>query len=342
MINKTLLISLISIICLYSGIARAKNGEDTPINKGLIIEKLKMLDRGIEKTREPVANSNNKEIIQMFNRCCNTREMLSDLIKEERFNKATFDQITETQKQARDIMKLIDQEAFTMKKLKKVEKDLSEKAHLISSSNNKKANELFATASKNRLLAEEAIKDNKINLAAQYLNTSINLIQQAVSFANGREKIENAIEQLQYMLKKAEKNAQISKKEEIISLVNEARTLVKKAVRIMISGYHDEDYAKLAELIDIATKLINRALRSSGVDFAESIRLDMAQLFAILNETNKTITRSNNPNAKILMDKAMKMAQEAQKAIISKEWKSAEEYIKYSYKLTKTASATEF
>ncbi len=342
MINKTLLIILISIICLYSGIARAKNGEDIPINKGLIIEQLKVLDRGIEKTKDAIIASNNKEIIQSFNKCCNDREMLSEEIKEERFNKATLDQITQTQKEARDIRKLIEQETFVRKKLEEVEKDLSKKAHLISSSNNKKAKELFANASKNRLLAEESIKDNKIAFANQYLNTSVNLIQQAVSFANGKERIENEIEYLQYMLKKAEKIAQMSKKEEIISLVNEARELVEKVVRIMITGYRNEDYAKSAELIDLSTKLINRAIRSSGVDISESIRLDMAQLFAILNETNKTITRSNNPNAKILMDKAMEMAQEAQKAIVSKEWKSAEEYIKYSYKLTKTASVKEF
>lgn len=268
MINKTLLIFLISIICLYSGTARAKNGEDIPINKGLIIEQLKVLDRGIEKTKDAIAASNNKEIIQSFNNCCNDRNMLSDLIKEERFNKATLDQITQTQKQARDIRKLIEQETFVRKKMEEIEKDLSKKAHLISSSNNKKAKELFATASKNRLLAEESIKDNKIALAEQYLNTSVNLIQQAVSFANGREKIEIEIEHLQYMLKMAEKIAQTSKKEEIISRVNEARELVEKAVKIMISGYHDEDYTKLAELIDLATKLINRAIRFSGVDFA--------------------------------------------------------------------------
>ncbi|MBU1753705.1 hypothetical protein KKG56_07630 [bacterium] len=335
MINKTLLI-LISIIFLYSGIALARNVEGIPIT-GIILEQLKMLDRGIEKTRKSVAISNNKEIIQMFNVCCNTRDMISALIKDEKFNKATLDQIIETQKETRNIRKLIEQETFIKKKIEEVEKNLSEKACLISSSNNKKANELLINASKNMFLAEESIKDNNIIFANQYLNASIRLLQTAVSFANGRDKIEDEIEHLQYMLKKAKKIVQISKKEEAISMVDEAKKLVEKTVRMMIT-YRDEDYEKISEQINLSTKLINRAIRFSGVNISESIRVDIEQLFAILNETNKMIVRGNNPNARIFMDKAVKMAQEAKKAISSKDWKTAEEYINSSYKLTKTAS----
>ena len=120
MINKTLLI-LISIIFLYSEIALARNVEGIPIT-GIILEQLKMLDRGIEKTRKSVAISNNKEIIQMFNVCCNTRDMISALIKDEKFNKATLDQIIETQKETRNIRKLIEQETFIKKKIEEVEK----------------------------------------------------------------------------------------------------------------------------------------------------------------------------------------------------------------------------
>lgn len=341
MINKTLFIILISIICLYSEIALAENGEDTPVNSGIILEQLKMLDRGIEKTREFIAISNNKKIIQMFNKCCNTREMLSNLIKEERFNKAILNQIIETQKEARDIRKLFEQETFTKKKLEEIEKNLSEKAHIISSSDNKKAKELFDSASKNMLLAKKLVEDNNITLANQYLDTSIRLFQTSVSFANGREKIEDEIEHLRYMIKKAEKIAQISKKEEVINMVNDAKELVEKTVRVMIT-YRDEDYEKLSEQINLSTKLINRAIRSSGVNISESIKIDMEQLFAILNETNKMI--GNNLNAKMFMDKAIKMAQEAKKAISSNNWKAAEEFINSSYKLAKTASnaATEF
>ena len=186
-------------------------------------------------------------------------------------------------------------------------------------------------------LAEESIKDNNIIFANQYLNASIRLLQTAVSFANGRDKIEDEIEHLQYMLKKAKKIVQISKKEEAISMVDEAKKLVEKTVRMMIT-YRDEDYEKISEQINLSTKLINRAIRFSGVNISESIRVDIEQLFAILNETNKMIVRGNNPNARIFMDKAVKMAQEAKKAISSKDWKTAEEYINSSYKLTKTAS----
>ncbi|MBI4778700.1 hypothetical protein HY792_07275, partial [Candidatus Desantisbacteria bacterium] len=226
--NRTIFIILISLICLYSGIALAKNGEDSPVNSGIILEQLKMLDHGIEKTRGSIIVSTNKEIIQRFNRCCNNRERISDLIKEERFNNATLDQIIETQKEARDIRKLIEREIFIKKKLDEVEKDLHEKVHLIPL-NNKKAKEFFDSASKNILLARKLIEDNNITLANQYIDASMRLIQTSISFANGREKIENEIEYLRYMIKKAEKIAMISKKEEVIAMVNDAKELVEKA-----------------------------------------------------------------------------------------------------------------
>jgi uncharacterized protein YijF (DUF1287 family) len=338
MINKIFITILISIICLYSGIALAKNGEDTTVNTGIILEQLKMLDKGIEKTKDSIALSNNKEIIYRFNRCCNARDTISDLIKEERFNEATLDKIMETQKEARNIRRLIEQEILVKKKLEEMVTDLSEKAHMISSSNNKKAKELFDSASNNILLAKKLIKDdNNITLVNQYLDTSMRLLQESVSFASGREKIENEIEHLKYyMIKKAEKIAQISKKEEVVAMVNDARELVEKSARKMIT-YRDEDYEKISEQINLATKLINRAIRSSGVNISESMRIDMEQLFATLNETNKMISQGNNSNERILMDKAIKMAQEAKKAISSKNWEAAEKYINSSHKLVKTA-----
>ncbi len=349
MINKTLAIILISIICFYSGIASAN-----PINSGIILAQFKMLDNGIEKTRGFIAVSNNKEIIQRFNRCCNTQERIADLIKDEKFDNLTLDQIIETQKEVRNIRKLIEQEIFIKKKLEEIEKDLREKEQMIVSSNNKKAKELFDDASKNMLLAKQAIKDNNITLANQYMDTFVRLLQTAVSFANGREKIDDEIEYLKYRLKKAERIAQISKKEEVISMVNEAEELVKKIIRLMIT-YRNEDYEKVSEMINLATKLINRAIRASGVNIYNSIKLDMEQLFATLNktnkiqesiieqwfanldETNRMIARGNNSNAKKLMDKAMEMTQKAKTAISSKDWKTAKKYITSSYKLAKAA-----
>ncbi|MDI6781262.1 MAG: hypothetical protein QME49_04045 [bacterium] len=363
MINKTLsiLIILISIICLYSRVALAKNGEDIPVNSGIIFAQSKMLDKGIEKTREAIVVSDNREIIQRFNGCCNARDRIADLIKDERFNHATLDKITETQKETKYIRGLIEQEIFAKKKLEKTEKSLSEKEPIIASSNNDKAKELFDSALKNVRLAKKLIKDNNITLANQYMDRSTRLLQQAVSFVNGREKIEKEIEYLiDKKLKKAEKIAQISKKEEVISMVNDAKYLVEKITRLMIT-YQTEDYEKVLEQINIASKLIDRAIRSSEVSIYEIGKLDMEQCFAQLrvnisestamkqwfvqwsaqlNEINKIIAQDNNPNAKNakkLMDKAMKMAQKAEKAISSNDREAAIKYINSSYELARDA-----
>ena len=357
MINKTLSIILLSIICFYPGIASAN-----PVNSGIILAQFKMLDKGIEKTREFIAVSNNKEIIQRFNRCCNTQERIVDLIKDEKFDNLTLDRIIETQKEVRNIRRLIEQEIFIKKKLEEIKKNLKEKEQMIASSNNKKAEELFDNASKNMLLARKAIEDNNITFANQYMDTSIRLLQIAVSFANGREKIDDEIEYLKYRLKKAERIAQISKKEEVISMVNEAKELVEKIIRLMIT-YRNEDYEKVSEQINLATKLITRAIRSSGINIYDSMRLDREQLSDILNETNKISVRNNknisesimqrwviqlneinkiivqcnNSKAKKLMNKAMKMAEKAEKAISSNDCESGMKYINSSYNLVEAA-----
>ncbi len=355
MINKTLSIVLILIVCLYSRIALAKNGEDVPVNSGIIFSQLKMLDKGIEKTKEVIAATNNKEIVQRFNSCCNARDRIFDLIKEESFNEAILDKIIETQKETKNIRSLIEQEIFIKKKMEELEEDLSEKKLMIASSNNEKVKLLFNSASKNMLLARKLIKDNNRTLANQYMDRSTRLLQQAVSFVNGREKIEKEIEYLQYRLKKAEKIAQISKKEEVIDMVNDAKKMVEKTSRMMIT-YQDEDYEKVSAEINIASRLIDRAIRSSGVSISDIIKLNMEQCFAQLrvnisesimerwlaqlNEVNKIVARDNNMDAKKLMDKAMKMAQKAKRAISSNDRESAMKYINSSYELAKAALIT--
>jgi hypothetical protein len=341
MLKKYILLSWIVCIIIYfcTRYGYAKDAEDIPVNKGIILHQLSLLDKGIEKTKEMVEKIDNEKAKRMLQKCYIQRKKIEALIKENKFNMATLDIIRQQQFYAREIRKWIEKEKFVKKKLGELEKELKKRKVIIFSSDNKRARKLWKNAIKHKILAQKAIKGNKIDLANQYINISLRLSQQAVSFARGREKIKEEILHLKYMLKKAEQIVKRSNKDKPKLLLEEAKKIAEKAVRKMITeSQYNTNYARTIELINLATKLIHRAIRAAGADIGESIKIEMQQLSILLSQTGMVVRYSNSKDAKRILEEAKKIARQAELAITSKKWKLAQKKIRRSKRLAKVAA----
>jgi hypothetical protein len=91
-------------------------------------------------------------------------------------------------------------------------------------------------------------------------------------------------------------------------------------------------------LINLATKLIHRAIRAAGADIGESIKIEMQQLSILLSQTGMVVRYSNSKDAKRILEEAKKIARQAELAITSKKWKLAQKKIRRSKRLAKVAA----